>query len=62
MRVLYGIEIKDTEDEYVRIAEEVLNSAAEAGNPGSFFVDTLPLCESSSGLFVVKNNDTEPIP
>ncbi|KAF8799127.1 cytochrome P450 [Phlegmacium glaucopus] len=39
----YGIQIKETNDPFVNLAEEALKSAASAGKIGSFLVDLFPI-------------------
>ncbi|KXN81295.1 O-methylsterigmatocystin oxidoreductase [Leucoagaricus sp. SymC.cos] len=43
MKISYGITISDDDESYVTTAEIALASMAEVGNPGSFFVDLLPI-------------------
>ena len=43
MRIVYGIEVKESNDIYITIAERAVNSVIEAAAPGSFIVDHLPL-------------------
>ncbi len=43
MKVAYGITIKEENDPAVENAEIALAGIAEAGNPGSFLVDTFPI-------------------
>jgi len=43
MRVAYGIDVKESNDPYISIAEEALNGLAEAGVIGAFLVDMFPL-------------------
>jgi hypothetical protein len=45
MQVFYGIKIRDSDDSYADIAGKVMGSIAEAGNPGAFLVDAVPICE-----------------
>ena len=47
MDITYGINQKDSE-QYINTAIEALDSIAVAGTPGTFLVDMLPSCESSS--------------
>jgi len=39
----YDITVNDSDDAYISTAETALNGLAEAGVPGSFLVDLLPL-------------------
>lgn len=41
MKVAYGIEVKDSSNEYVHIAEEVITGFNEAAQPGHFLVDNI---------------------
>ena len=43
MKIGYGISVQESDDPYISIAEEALNGAAQAGIPGAFWVDFLPL-------------------
>jgi hypothetical protein len=43
MRIGYGIDVQESDDPYISIAEEALNGAAEAGIPGAFWVDMFPI-------------------
>ena len=43
MKIVYGIDVQESDDPYITMAEEVLNGLAEAGIPGSFWVDMFPL-------------------
>ena len=43
MKIGYGITVQESDDPYVAIAEEALKGVAEAGIPGSFLVDLLPI-------------------
>jgi hypothetical protein len=44
LNVVYGIEARSTDDHFVRMAEASMQVVSEAANPGSFLVDTLPIC------------------
>lgn len=44
----YGITVLPQGDPYVETAEHALSAASAAGNPGSYFVDVLPICECRS--------------
>ena len=44
MKVMYGIQIENTHDKFVQIAEAALESLA-LGVPGQFFVDSIPICK-----------------
>ncbi|KAF8960727.1 cytochrome P450 [Flammula alnicola] len=43
MSIAYGIRVKDSDDPYISNAEEALYGLAEAGIPGTFLVDFIPL-------------------
>jgi hypothetical protein len=43
MRVSYGLPVLEFDDPYIALAEETVRGAAEAGIPGTFLVDLLPL-------------------
>ena len=43
MKIGYGIAVQESDDPYISIAEEVLNRLAEAGIPGTFWVDMIPI-------------------
>ncbi|KAF9002580.1 cytochrome P450 [Cyathus striatus] len=42
MRVVYGIDVRESDDPYILNVEEVLNGFAEAAIPGRFLVDLIP--------------------
>ena len=43
MKIGYGIAVQESDDPYISIAEEALNGSAQAGIPGAFWVDFLPI-------------------
>ena len=43
MKIGYGIDVQDSDDPYISIAEKVLNGSAEAGVTGAFWVDLFPI-------------------
>ena len=43
MQVVYGIEIQESDDPYISLAEEALNGLNEATAPGAFLVDFFPV-------------------
>ena len=43
MKIGYGIEVQESDDPYISIAEEVFSGAAEVGIPGAFWVDLFPV-------------------
>ena len=42
MKIVYGVDVQESDDPYISMAEEVLNGLAEAGIPGAFWVDIFP--------------------
>ena len=45
MKIGYGIEVQESDDPYISIAEDVLGGIAQAGIPGSFWVDLFPVLQ-----------------
>ena len=43
MDIAYGIEIQESGDRYISLAEEVMNAGNEASIPGAFWVDLFPV-------------------
>ena len=43
MKIGYGIAVKESDDPYISIAEEAFQGIVEAGIPGAFLVDLLPI-------------------
>ena len=43
MNIGYGIVVQEFDDPYISIAEEVVRGVAEAGIPGTFWVDLFPI-------------------
>jgi hypothetical protein len=43
MEICYGITILEHNDPYISIAEQAFEGVAEAGVPGAFLVDLLPV-------------------
>ena len=43
MSMTYGIEIKDTNDPFINLAEAAVKSGSEAAVPGAFLVDVIPI-------------------
>ena len=43
MKIGYGISVQESDDPYISMAEVAMNGAAEAGIPGAFWVDFLPI-------------------
>jgi hypothetical protein len=44
--IAYGLDIRTSDDPYLKRAEECLQIIDKAGNPGSFFVDIIPACNA----------------
>ena len=43
MKIGYGIAVQESGDPYISIAEEAISGGVEAGVPGAFWVDFLPI-------------------
>ena len=43
MSIVYGIDIKESEDPYISVAEGAVSGLAEAGILGTFWVDFFPI-------------------
>ena len=43
MDIAYGIEVQESGDRYISLAEEVIDGGSEAAVPGAFFVDFFPI-------------------
>jgi hypothetical protein len=43
MSVAYGIKVSENDDPYISNAEEALHGLSQAGIPGQFMVDLLPI-------------------
>jgi hypothetical protein len=43
MDIVYGIEVQESDDPYISLAEEVINAGNEASVPGAFWVDLFPI-------------------
>ena len=43
MRMTYGITLKESNDLYIQVAEEAAESIIQAGLPGQFAVDFIPI-------------------
>ena len=43
MKIGYGIAVRETNDPYISVAEEVLDGLTRAGVPGAFLVDLIPI-------------------
>lgn len=45
--MLYGIEVKNQDDELVHLAEDFSALTTEVSEPGRWLVDSFPICEST---------------
>jgi hypothetical protein len=43
MDIVYGIEVQESGDPYISLAEEVIKAGTEAAIPGAFWVDLFPI-------------------
>ena len=43
MKIGYGIAVQESDDPYISVAEVVFDGLAEAGIPGAFLVDLIPI-------------------
>jgi len=43
MKTAYGIDVQESDDPYIMVAEEAVNGAKQAASPGAFWVDLLPI-------------------
>ena len=43
MEIAYGIEVQESGDPYISLAEKVINSGNEVAIPGAFWVDLFPI-------------------
>ena len=53
MKVVYGIELRDADHRYVKVAEDAMHAIAVAGVPGAFLVDILPTREFACHRFLL---------
>ncbi|KAF9261942.1 cytochrome P450 [Marasmius fiardii PR-910] len=51
LEVVYGYHIQDVDDPYVQLADKAMESSREAGIPGSFLVDYIPLLKHIPAWF-----------
>jgi len=49
--IAYGLDIRTSDDPYLKRAEECLQILDKAGNPGAFFVDIVPARTHRSFIF-----------
>ena len=43
MKVAYGIDVQESNDPFIRVAEEAMKGVDEAGFPGTYWVDLFPI-------------------
>ena len=43
MKIVYGIAVQESDDPYISLAEDALDRLAQAGTPGAFLVDMIPI-------------------
>ena len=43
MKIAYGIDVQETDDPYISLAEEALHGLNQAATPGAFWVDLFPI-------------------
>ena len=43
MKISYGIDVQESNDPYILVAEEAMRGVSEAGVPGAFLVDVFPV-------------------
>ena len=43
MKISYGIDVQESDDPYILVAEEAMRGVSEAGVPGAFLVDVFPV-------------------
>ena len=43
MKVAYGIDVEESDDPYIMVAQEAIKGIKEAGTPGTFWVDLFPM-------------------
>ena len=43
MKIGYGIAVQESDDPYISVVEVALDGISEAGIPGAFWVDLLPI-------------------
>ena len=60
MGIAYGIDIKESEDPYILVAEEAVALAAEAGVPGTYWVDFFPILKHIPSWFPHAGFKTKP--
>lgn len=48
--IAYGLDIRNSDDPYLKRAEECLQIIVQAGNPGAYLVDILPACAAHHSI------------
>ena len=43
MKIVYGIAVQESDDPYISLAEDAFDGLAQAGTPGAFLVDMIPI-------------------
>ena len=43
MKIVYGIAVHESDDPYISMAEDAFDGLAQAGIPGAFWVDMIPI-------------------
>jgi hypothetical protein len=43
MKIVYGIDVQESDDPYITLAKEVMNGLVEAATPGAFWIDLFPI-------------------
>jgi cytochrome P450 len=46
IKILYGIDVRDEESEYISLPEQVLDALNDVSQPGRYLVDLIPICEN----------------
>jgi hypothetical protein len=49
-KIVYGIDVSDSESEYITLPEKVISNISEASIPGRFLVDFFPMCKCLTWL------------
>lgn len=51
VHLVYGIKVSQSNHVYDDLLDEVGDAVAKTGVPGTFLVDVMPICDSSTFLF-----------
>ena len=51
MKVTYGIDVQESDDPYILLAEETIRGLQEAGIPGLFWMDVFPMLKHIPSWF-----------